>query len=195
MAAGYGISYPTVRLRLDRLIAKITVTDGHDMQSDFERLLRTHHAEGRSMRTRSNHCLRRIDWRSKTATRALLVPLSLTLVAIGIVPAHAASREFKWNELQKQGNVRAGTVLPPEPGAPFHRLMIRGVPSGPTRVTVLTIDRPQITSPRYNLRGQIQYKMVEGIGYLELWNHFPGGGRVLFSRTLAKEGPMMELHG
>jgi len=36
--------------------------------------------------------------------------------------------------------------------------------------------------------------MVEGIGYLELWNHFPGGG-LYFSRTLAKEGPMMELHG
>jgi hypothetical protein len=47
VAAGYGISYPTVRLRLDRLIAKITVTDSHDTQSDFERLLRTHHAEGK----------------------------------------------------------------------------------------------------------------------------------------------------
>jgi hypothetical protein len=47
VAAGYGISYPTVRLRLDRLIAKIQVTDNQDVQSDFERLLRTEHVEGK----------------------------------------------------------------------------------------------------------------------------------------------------
>jgi hypothetical protein len=47
VAAGYGISYPTVRLRLDRLIAKIQVTDSQDVQSDFERLLRAQHAEGK----------------------------------------------------------------------------------------------------------------------------------------------------
>jgi len=47
VASEYGISYPTVRLRLDRLIAKITVTDNQDVRSDFERLLRAQHAEGR----------------------------------------------------------------------------------------------------------------------------------------------------
>ena len=47
LAAGYGISYPTVRLRLDRLIAKIQVTDNQDARSDFERLLRAQHVEGK----------------------------------------------------------------------------------------------------------------------------------------------------
>jgi hypothetical protein len=47
LAAGYGISYPTVRLRLDRLIAKIQVTDNQEVRSDFERMLRAHHAEGK----------------------------------------------------------------------------------------------------------------------------------------------------
>jgi hypothetical protein len=47
VAAGYGISYPTVRLRLDRLIAKIQVTDSQDVEGDFERMLRAHHAEGK----------------------------------------------------------------------------------------------------------------------------------------------------
>ncbi|HXW07914.1 MAG TPA: DUF2089 family protein [Vicinamibacterales bacterium] len=47
VAAGYGISYPTVRLRLDRLIAKITITDSRDIQSEFERVLRGQHAEGK----------------------------------------------------------------------------------------------------------------------------------------------------
>ena len=41
VAAGYGISYPTVRLRLDRL------TDNADIHSEFERVLRAQHAEGR----------------------------------------------------------------------------------------------------------------------------------------------------
>src|SRR5262245_40944415 len=47
LAAGYGISYPTVRLRLDRLIAKIQVTDSQDVGSEFERRLRAHFAEGK----------------------------------------------------------------------------------------------------------------------------------------------------
>ena len=47
MPAVYGISYPTVRLRLDRLITKIQVTDNQDIRSDFERLLRVQHVEGK----------------------------------------------------------------------------------------------------------------------------------------------------
>ncbi len=46
MAAIYGVSYPTVRLRLDRLIAKITVADSQDIDGHFERVLRTMHADG-----------------------------------------------------------------------------------------------------------------------------------------------------
>ena len=44
VAAGYGISYPTVRLRLDRLIARIRVIDNADIHSEFERVLRAQHA-------------------------------------------------------------------------------------------------------------------------------------------------------
>ena len=47
VAAGYGISYPTVRLRLDRLIARIRVIDNADIHIEFERVLRAQHAEGR----------------------------------------------------------------------------------------------------------------------------------------------------
>jgi hypothetical protein len=46
LAGAYGISYPTVRLRLDRLIAKIQVVDEHDDVSPFEKLLRAQYAEG-----------------------------------------------------------------------------------------------------------------------------------------------------
>jgi len=47
LAAAYGISYPTVRLRLDRLIEKIKVLDSRRPMSDFERVLRAHAAEGK----------------------------------------------------------------------------------------------------------------------------------------------------
>jgi hypothetical protein len=47
LAAAYGISYPTVRLRLDRLIEKIKVVEDHRVTSEFERVLRAHHAEGK----------------------------------------------------------------------------------------------------------------------------------------------------
>lgn len=47
LASSYGISYPTVRLRLDRLIEKIKVWDSEEITSDFERVLRGMYAEGR----------------------------------------------------------------------------------------------------------------------------------------------------
>jgi uncharacterized protein DUF2089 len=47
LAQSYGISYPTVRLRLDRLIAKIQVFDSHQPMSDFERTLRGLHVDGK----------------------------------------------------------------------------------------------------------------------------------------------------
>ena len=47
VAKAYGISYPTVRLRLDRLIQKIKICDSQQVTSDFERVLRLQYAEGK----------------------------------------------------------------------------------------------------------------------------------------------------
>jgi hypothetical protein len=47
LAAAYGISYPTVRLRLDRLIEKIKLLDGQENISEFERVLRSEYADGK----------------------------------------------------------------------------------------------------------------------------------------------------
>jgi hypothetical protein len=46
LAEAYGISYPTVRLRLDRLIAKVQIFDSQQKMSAFERTLRALHADG-----------------------------------------------------------------------------------------------------------------------------------------------------
>ncbi len=47
IAEQYGISYPTVRLRLDRLIQKIEVLDRLQDLSEFEAQLRVAFAEGK----------------------------------------------------------------------------------------------------------------------------------------------------
>lgn len=46
-AKAYGISYPTVRLRLDRLIQKLEILDDEANRSPFERQLRLALADGK----------------------------------------------------------------------------------------------------------------------------------------------------
>jgi hypothetical protein len=45
VAGEYGISYPTVRLRLDRLIERIRILDDVQIESEFERTLRGLYAD------------------------------------------------------------------------------------------------------------------------------------------------------
>jgi len=47
IAAEYDISYPTVRLRLDRLIEKIKLYEKHTKTDAFETLLRSAHVDGK----------------------------------------------------------------------------------------------------------------------------------------------------
>ena len=47
VAGEYEISYPTVRLRLDRLIEKIKLHEEHARDDPFETLLRSVHIDGR----------------------------------------------------------------------------------------------------------------------------------------------------
>jgi hypothetical protein len=47
LAQAYGVSYPTIRLRLTRLIEKIRVLDSQEIASEFERVLRAQFADGK----------------------------------------------------------------------------------------------------------------------------------------------------
>jgi len=47
LADFYGITYPTIRLRLDRLIDKIKLLDEYRDRSPFEQLLRAQYADGK----------------------------------------------------------------------------------------------------------------------------------------------------
>ena len=47
LATAYNISYPTLRLRLDRLIEKIKILDSQAIHDRYERLLRAQFADGK----------------------------------------------------------------------------------------------------------------------------------------------------
>jgi hypothetical protein len=47
LADAYDVSYPTLRLRLDRLIEKIKIWDSRKIEDHYERLLRTHFVDGK----------------------------------------------------------------------------------------------------------------------------------------------------
>lgn len=47
MAGIYGISYPTIRLRLDRLIEKIKLLSSDSVESELERALRIEYSQGK----------------------------------------------------------------------------------------------------------------------------------------------------
>ena len=47
LADAYGVSYPTLRLRLDRLIQKIKILDSEKIEDGYERVLRAQFADGK----------------------------------------------------------------------------------------------------------------------------------------------------
>ena len=47
LAKAYDVSYPTIRLRLDRLIAKVQILDEQRDASEFERQLSLLYADGK----------------------------------------------------------------------------------------------------------------------------------------------------
>ena len=47
LAEAYNVSYPTLRLRLDRLIQKIKIFDSEKIEDSYEKLLRAQFADGR----------------------------------------------------------------------------------------------------------------------------------------------------
>ena len=83
-----------------------------------------------------------------------------------------------------------------EVSGPSGEPAIELVSAEPSKSTteVATCDDPVISSPSYIVKGRVKYDMVEGDGYLEMWNDFGEKGR-FFSRSLAEWGPMGKLSG
>ncbi|MDY6913533.1 MAG: hypothetical protein SVT52_03645 [Planctomycetota bacterium] len=103
-------------------------------------------------------------------------------------------REVSWSQLQADGRLANGRLLPEDDQSPFESLVVENTTSEPVTVTVLAIGRPDITTATYAIRGQVRYEQVEGEGYIEMWSIFPGGERC-FSRTLGARGLLQSLDG
>ncbi len=57
MAEAYGVSYPTLRLRLDRLIEKIKILENQAIVDGYERILRAQFADGKLEASTFKHLL------------------------------------------------------------------------------------------------------------------------------------------
>jgi hypothetical protein len=65
VAAQYGVSYPTLRARLDRLIAKVQALGDERERDPFRRRIRAMAAEGRLDMETAREILREYDTRKK----------------------------------------------------------------------------------------------------------------------------------
>ena len=57
LAGAYQVSYPTLRLRLDRLIEKIKILDSQKIEDVYERALRAQFADGKFDASTFKHLL------------------------------------------------------------------------------------------------------------------------------------------
>ena len=65
LAGAYEVSYPTLRLRLDRLIEKIKILDNQKIEDRYERLLRAQFADGKLDASTFKHLLSTYQQQSK----------------------------------------------------------------------------------------------------------------------------------
>jgi hypothetical protein len=123
------------------------------------------------------------------------VASSLIVLAI-ISPASSEEvlREMTWTELREAGQLAAGAIQPAPASTATESLKIDNPEGKPKSVSVLVLDKPGIAASRYALTGRVRYEGMEGKGYLEMWNSFPGGERC-FTRTLGRRGMLGSLEG
>ena len=134
-------------------------------------------------------------------TRILLTALALMA---GIISTNAAELppggnlvlNLHWREVaaprdaivNKAGHEGAGTLL------------VKHTEPRPASIALWKAENPGVKTKFYALRGKLRYKNIDGTGYLETWNEFPGNESGhpnirAFSRSLADYGPFGKLSG
>lgn len=122
------------------------------------------------------------------------ISLLLVLVAARAGATDQLLLQQSWAGWQAPGGPGAGAIVPAPDGRGEPWLAVEQPVDGAKVFTVLRLARPPISRPVYALSGQVAYMDVDGQGYLELLNYFPGGA-VYFTRTLGAGGPMAALRG
>ncbi|MES2573111.1 MAG: hypothetical protein V4710_24020 [Verrucomicrobiota bacterium] len=121
-------------------------------------------------------------------------PAFALLNAADLPPAATLVRTIEWKKEKLPAEARF------EAGAPGESGFVSIASSAPVSVTLVSLKPPGIETKSYALRGRIRHRDVEGTGYLQLWNEFPGEAagsppNRYFTRTLADTGPMQKIAG
>jgi hypothetical protein len=117
------------------------------------------------------------------------LPLCLLMLAAARTVAAAEPLNLKF-EVPEAGQERFRLI---DSGADAGAVEVRGQ-TGPTSTRILQLDKPQLDSHVYVVRGRVKYDNVLGTAFFEMWNDFGSSGRA-FTRTLAAFGPMQSLSG
>ena len=124
-----------------------------------------------------------------------LIAASLIVVlSCSLATAEQVVQEISWRGLDEAGKLLNGQL--PKAQAPAERDAL-GVdnPEGQAKTaTVLILDRPKITTVCHAITGEVAYKNMAPGSCLEMWTTFEGG-EMVFSRTLAPDGPLESLAG
>ena len=126
----------------------------------------------------------------------MIVRSIIALAVVLAAPLAWAGRtlqEFSWSKLWVERRLVSGQVVAADTSTPFESLVVENTESSRATFTVLIVYDPG-TLLNYAIRGRIAYEDVQGVGYLEMWSHFPDGTRY-FSRTLNDRGPTRALKG
>jgi hypothetical protein len=96
-------------------------------------------------------------------------------------------KEISWQALAQDDQITSGELVD-------ESLKLVNETSQSKTFGILSLPNPGITSPSYAINGEIKYEGVEGVGYLEMWNHFPAG-KSYFTKTMASSGPLQNIQG
>ena len=134
----------------------------------------------------TSHCFFR------TIKTVCMIPL-LAQIALAADAPDQPIASVNWGQLKDKGELTSGEVIRGNEGTP-DRLKIVHPKTGSHSIPLCEINAPPIKTASYALRGTIRYQNVSGIGYLEMWSHFPDGGEY-FTRTIATNGAMQTITG
>jgi hypothetical protein len=106
--------------------------------------------------------------------------------------------EVTWRSLEREGRLIGGEIVS-SGGEQGDVLRVKGADDSAAQgilnvIKLAEIQPPEIKTQAYLLSGQVRYQDVEGIGFLEMWSHFPDGS-AFFTRTLGTGGTMGRLQG
>ena len=116
------------------------------------------------------------------------------LLCVGMASGAETVRTLDWSELEAEGLVQNGEVLPAGERGPAECLKVLGSDEGRESIQVLNLNEPEVGPPAYAITGEVSYEEVGRQGYLEMWSYFPDAS-MHFTKTLAETGPMAQFTG